>query len=213
MFEITEPFDAVVDNGLIWVNDNATALFDFFRAILDGIFGSIDAVLAAVPYWAFILVVFAAGWLFVGRVFTVAAAAGLWLCEAMGLWADTMITLTLVLSSTLMALFVAIPAGILVGLSAGLNRAGDVVLDFIQTMLAYIYLLPGIALLGYGPATAMCATSLVAMRLTTHGIRMTPAQFRELGHAVGMKPLHALFKIRIPFALRVSSGQGDWARR
>ncbi|WP_411036925.1 ABC transporter permease [Shinella sp. BYT-45] len=204
MFEITEPFDVVVDDGLMWVNDNATALFDFFRLILDGIFEGIDAMLAVVPYWAFILLVLVAGWLFVGRVFAVAAAAGLWLCQAMGLWADTMTTLTLVLSSTLMALLIAIPAGILVGLSAGLNRVSDVVLDFIQTMPAYIYLLPGIALLGYGPATAMCATSLVAippaMRLTAHGIRMTPVQFRELGHAVGMKPLQALFKIRIPFA-------------
>ena len=204
MFEITEPFDVVVDDGLMWVNDNATALFDFFRSILDGIFGGIDALLAMVPYWAFVLVVLVAGWLFVGRVFAVAAAAGLWLCQAMGLWAETMTTLTLVLSSTLMALVIAIPAGIIVGLSAGLNRVSDIVLDFIQTMPAYIYLLPGIALLGYGPATAMCATSLVAippaMRLTALGIRMTPTQFRELGHAVGMNPLHALFKIRIPFA-------------
>lgn len=204
MLEITDSFDTVVDNALMWVNDNATAFFDFFRLALDGIFKGIDTLLAVIPYWAFILIVLVAGWFFVGRVFAVAAAAGLWLCQAMGLWAETMTTLTLVLSSTLMALLIAIPAGILVGLSAGLNRVSDVILDFIQTMPAYIYLLPGIALLGYGPATAMCATSLVAippaMRLTAHGIRMTPTQFRELGQAVGMKPLHALFKIRIPFA-------------
>jgi glycine betaine/proline transport system permease protein len=115
-----------------------------------------------------------------------------------------MSTLTLVLTSTFIALVVAIPAGIVVGLTTGLSRASDVVLDFIQTMPAYIYLLPGIALLGYGPTTAMWATSLVAippaMRLTAHGIRMTPLQFRELGQAVGMKPSEALFKIRIPFA-------------
>lgn len=204
MFDITEPFDAAVDNALEWVNDNATVVFDFLRLILDGVFGGIDAVLSVTPYWAFILVVLVAGWLFVGRVFAVAAAAGLWLCQAMGLWSDTMTTLTLVLSSTVIALLIAIPAGIVAGLSVGLNKASDVVLDFIQTMPAYIYLLPGIALLGYGPATAMAATSLVAippaMRLTAHGISMTPRQFRELGRAVGMKPIHALFKIRIPFA-------------
>ncbi len=204
MFEITETFDAVVDSALAWVNDNATAVFDFLRLILDEIFDGIDTVLSTTPYLAFILVVLIAGWFFAGRIFAVAAAAGLWLCQAMGLWSETMTTLTLVLSSTLMALLVAIPAGILAGLSAGLNKASDVVLDFIQTMPAYIYLLPGIALLGYGPATAMCATSLVAippaMRLTAHGISRTPLQFQELGQAVGMKPIHALFKIRIPFA-------------
>ncbi|WP_024302960.1 proline/glycine betaine ABC transporter permease [Pseudogulbenkiania sp. MAI-1] len=204
MLEITDSFDVIVDSSLAWINDNATTVFNFVRLILDGAFHSFNALLSAMPSWVFILLVLTAGWFFVGRFFAVAAAAGLWLCQAMGLWAETMTTLTLVLSSTLIALVIAIPTGVLLGLTAGLVKASDVVLDFIQTMPAYIYLLPGIALLGYGPATAMCATSLVAippaMRLTAHGIRMTPIQFRELGEAVGMKPLHVLIKIRIPFA-------------
>lgn len=113
-------------------------------------------------------------------------------------------TLSLVLSSTFIALLIAIPLGILVGLTSSLAKVTDVVLDFIQTMPPYIYLLPGIALLGYGPATAMVATTIVAippaMRLTAHGIRMTPVQYRELGEAVGMGSLQSLLKIRIPFA-------------
>lgn len=205
MLDISEPFDIAVDDALMWISDNATDFFDLVRAVLEGLFNGMESTLTATPYWAFIAIVLVAGWFSVGRVFAVSAAAGLWLCQSMGLWADTMATLTLVLSSTLIALVIAIPAGILVGLTAGMNKVSDVILDFIQTMPAYIYLLPGIALVGYGPATAMCATSLVAippaMRLTAHGIRMTPTQFRELGQAVGMKPSHALFKIRIPFAL------------
>ena len=204
MLEITDSFDQVVNDALMWINDNAGSVFDFVRMVMDGLFKFIDGILAITPYWAFIFFVLVAGWFVVGRVFAVGAALGLWLCHAMGLWAETMSTLTLVLTSTFMALVVAIPAGILVGLTSRLMKASDVVLDFIQTMPAYIYLLPGIALLGYGPTTAMWATSLVAippaMRLTAHGIKMTPVQFRELGLAVGMKPLHALFKIRIPFA-------------
>lgn len=204
MIEVTDSFDAIVNNGLSWINDNATSVFDFIRQILDGSFHAINALLAWMPYWAFIIIVLVTGWFLVDRVFAVAAAAGLWLCQSMGLWSETMTTLTLVLSSTLIALLIAIPAGILIGLTSGLTKASDVMLDAIQTMPAYIYLLPGIALLGYGPATAMAATSLVAippaMRLTAHGIRMTPAQFRELGAAVGMKPFHVLIKIRIPFA-------------
>lgn len=204
MLEITDSFDLIVNDGLMWINDNATSVFDFVRTVMDGLFELVDGMFAAAPYWAFILVVLIAGWFAVGRVFAIGAALGLWLCHAMGLWAETMSTLTLVLTSTFMALAVAIPAGIIVGLTSSLMKVSDVVLDFIQTMPAYIYLLPGIALLGYGPTTAMWATSLVAippaMKLTAHGIRMTPMQFRELGAAVGMKPLHVLFKIRIPFA-------------
>lgn len=204
MSEFTDAFDAFVEDRLMWINDNAIDFFDGFRALLEAIYGAIDTTLTVIPYWAFILIALAAGWFFVGRLFAVAAAAGLWLCQAMGLWTETTNTLSLVLSSTFIALVIAIPLGIVVGLTTRLTKISDVILDFIQTMPPYIYLLPGIALLGYGPATAMCATTIVAippaMRLTAHGIRRTPTQFRELGEAIGMTPAQALVRIRIPFA-------------
>ena len=79
------------------------------------------------------------------------------------------------------------------------------VLDLIQTLPPYIYLLPAIALLGFGPATALLATLIVAMppaiRLTSLGIRRTPLQFVELGQATGMTGAQMFFKIRLPFAM------------
>jgi glycine betaine/proline transport system permease protein len=78
-------------------------------------------------------------------------------------------------------------------------------LDLIQTLPPYIYLLPAIALLGYGPATALIATVIVAMppaiRLTSLGIRMTPHEFIELGQASGLTPWQMFVKIRLPFAI------------
>jgi len=203
--EIAQWLDEQINEGYFWLTDHASNLFDSFRSLLDGLFGIIDKLLALPPWWAVVLLVLVAGWFLLGRVFAIGAALGLALCQSMGLWSETMTTLTLVFSATLMALVIGIPLGILAGLSVGLSRASDVVLDFIQTMPAYIWLLPGLALLGYGPATAMAATCLVAippaMRLTAHGIRMTPTAFRELATALGMKPLQALFKIRLPFAM------------
>jgi len=203
--EIAEWLDEQINEGYFWLTDHASNLFDSFRSLLDGLFGIIDKLLALPPWWAVVLLVLVAGWFLLGRVFAIGAALGLALCQAMGLWSETMTTLTLVFSATLMALVIGIPLGVLAGLSVGLSRASDVVLDFIQTMPAYIWLLPGLALLGYGPATAMAATCLVAippaMRLTAHGIRMTPTAFRELATALGMRPLQALFKIRLPFAM------------
>jgi len=203
--ELVEKIDDYINDGYFWLTDNATDVFNFFRGILDGLFSIIDKLLALPPWWAVVLFVLVAGWFLLGRVFAIGAALGLALCQFMGLWNETMTTLTLVFSSTFMALIIAIPLGILAGLCVGLSRASDVVLDFIQTMPAYIWLLPGLALLGYGPATAMAATCLVAippaMRLTAHGIGMTPTAFRELATALGMKPLQALFKIRLPFAV------------
>ena len=200
-----DSFDQAIEDAVFWLNDNAAALFDSARWILDAAYGAVGFLFSAPPYPVVVLLTLLAGWFFVGRLFGVGAALGLWLCSLMGLWRETVDTLTLVVSSTLVALLIAIPLGIAVGLAPRATKAADVMLDFIQTMPPYIYLLPGIALLGYGPATAMCATSLVAippaLRLTAHGIRSTPLQFRELGAAVGMTPLELLFKVRIPIAM------------
>ena len=98
-----------------------------------------------------------------------------------------------------------IPIGVLAGFLPKLDRVVEPVLDLIQTMPPYIYLLPAIALLGFGPATALAATLIVALppaiRLTSLGLRQTPVHFVELGQATGMTPAQMFFKIRLPFAL------------
>lgn len=205
MTDFTRWFDSLVDDAMRWVNDNASAPFKIARTMLDTIFDLFEAGLLWTPFWVFIIAAGLIGWRIVGRGFAVFSVLGLGLCYGMGLWSETMSTLALVLSATIVALAIAIPAGIAVGLTAGASRISDAVLDFVQTMPPYIYLLPGIALLGYGPATAMAATIIVAippaMRLTALGIRMTPQHLKELGVASGMTPLHALLSIRIPTAL------------
>ena len=109
------------------------------------------------------------------------------------------------LSATFLALVIAIPLGVLAGFLPRLDRVVEPVLDLIQTLPPYIYLLPAIALLGFGPATALAATLIVAMppaiRLTSLGIRRTPLHFVELGQATGMTPTQMFWKIRLPFAL------------
>jgi glycine betaine/proline transport system permease protein len=114
-------------------------------------------------------------------------------------------TLGLVVTATGLALIIGIPGGVVAGYLPALDRVVEPVLDLIQTMPPYIYLLPAIALLGYGPATALFATVVIAMppafRLSSLGIRMTPHQFVELGHASGMTPAQMFWKIRLPFAM------------
>jgi glycine betaine/proline transport system permease protein len=75
----------------------------------------------------------------------------------------------------------------------------------IQTLPPYIYLLPAVALMGFGPQSALAATVLVAippaLRLTAHGIRHTPLNYLELGQASGSSPAQMFFKIRLPYAM------------
>ncbi|NIF29757.1 ABC transporter permease subunit [Pantoea sp. Tr-811] len=205
MTAIIDTFDSTIDTSLAWLIDEGAGFFNAMSTAMDSAYGAINTLLMFAPWWAVVLVVALIGWRVVGLLFAATAVAGLWLCQAMGLWTETMATLTLVFSSTLLALLIAIPAGVVVGLSARWKHGAELVLDFIQTMPPYIFLLPGIALLGYGPATAIWATCLVAippaLRLTAHGVFMTPVQYCELGSAVGMKTASQVMKIRLPFAI------------
>jgi glycine betaine/proline transport system permease protein len=122
----------------------------------------------------------------------------------MGLWPETTSTLALVITATVLALAIALPIGIIAGFWPALDRLLAPALDLIQTLPPYIYLLPAIALFGFGPATAMIATVVVALppalRLTSLGIRLTPREFLELGEASGMNSWQMFYKIRMPFA-------------
>lgn len=200
-----DAFDAATDEALVWLGDNAAAFFDAARAALEGLYGGVFWLLQLVPFYVVALALAVLGWRLIGAWFGLAAAAALALCAAMGLWPETMSTLALVMTATFLALLVALPAGVVAGFVPALDRGVEPVLDLIQTMPPYIYLLPAIALLGYGPATALLATVVVAvppaLRLTALGIRMTPDEYVELGKASGLTGSQMFFKIRLPFAM------------
>ncbi|MCA2375275.1 ABC transporter permease [Agrobacterium sp. 22-211-1] len=201
----TDAFDEWTDATLEWVSENGESLFDYVRLVLEGLYNGILWLLELPPFYLVAVIVALVGWRFVNRWFAVLSGLALMLCYAMGLWPETMSTLALVLTATVLALAIGIPIGIAAGFFTALDRFMEPGLDLIQTLPPYIYLLPAIALLGYGPATALIATVVVAIppaiRLTSLGIRMTPNEFLELGEAIGMTPRTMFFKIRLPFAL------------
>lgn len=198
-------FDRRVDDALFWLGDHASFLFDGQRATLEAAYGLVRAALHWPPALLLMLAIALLGWRLVSWRFGLMTALGLTLCLAMGLWGATVDTLALVVTAVVLSLLIAIPIGVLAGYLSSLDRAVEAVLDLIQTMPPYIYLLPAIALLGYGAATALFATIIVAIppaiRLTSLGIRRTPKEFIELGHASGITPRQMFFKIRLPFAL------------
>ncbi|MFW8607789.1 proline/glycine betaine ABC transporter permease (plasmid) [Rhizobium beringeri] len=201
----TDLFDEWTDSALEWVSDNGEFLFDSIRQLLEGLYDGILWLLQLPPFYLVALIVALIGWRLVNVWFAVLSGVALALCFSMGLWPETMSTLALVLTATALALAIGIPIGIAAGFFTALDRFIEPGLDLIQTLPPYIYLLPAIALLGYGPATALIATVIVAVppaiRLTSLGIRMTPREFIELGEALGMRPAQMFFKIRLPFAL------------
>ena len=200
-----EAFDARVEDLLNWLRDNAGFVFDNTRAALEAFYSGISWLLSFPPAYAVMAIFAGLGLWLVGLRFGLLAGIGLFFCSVMGLWADTMNTLALVVASTVLGLSIGLPLGIWAGYHPKFDRFAEPLLDTLQTLPPYIYLLPAIALLGYGPATSLVATVLVAiapaLRLASLGIRMTPNEFIELGHANGISPVQMFFKIRLPFAV------------
>ncbi|RON15637.1 ABC transporter permease [Pseudomonas frederiksbergensis] len=203
--DFSSQFDASIDTGLEWLSDNGEFVFNAVNAVLNGLYEGVLWCIAYPPHYVVAIVMALIGWRVVGVRFAILSGLALLLCDIIGLWPETVSTLALVLTATVLALAVAIPLGVVAGLAPAFDRVVDPCLDLIQTMPPYIYLLPAIALLGYGPATALLATFIVALppalRLTSLGIRMTPKEFIELGDASGVTGMQMFFKIRLPFAM------------
>ncbi|MCF1473414.1 MULTISPECIES: ABC transporter permease [Rhizobium/Agrobacterium group] len=202
---ITDSFDEHIDDTLNWISDHASWLFDSIRAVLEGTYGGVLWLFQLAPFYGVALIAALLGWRLINSKAGLLIGVAMLGCTVMGLWAETMSTLALVITATFMALVIGIPVGIVAGFVQAFDKIVEPVLDLIQTLPPYIYLLPTIALMGYGPATALLATVIVAMppaiRLTSLGIRRTPNDFIELGQASGLTPWQMFVKIRLPFAI------------
>lgn len=203
--DFSSEFDLAIDSSLEWLAEHGEFVFDAANDALTAVYKGVMWCIAMPPFYVIALIIALIGWRLIGVRFAVLAGLAMMFCAYMGLWSETVSTLALVLTATILALLVAIPLGVIAGLAPAFDRIVDPFLDLVQTMPPYIYLLPAIALLGYGPATALLATFIVAlppaMRLTSLGIRMTPKEFIELGDASGVTRMQMFFKIRLPFAM------------
>jgi glycine betaine/proline transport system permease protein len=180
----------------------AQGFFEAFSYILKTLFQTISWGLLAPPFYLTAIVIGVLGWRAVGLRFGVLSAIGLILCDFMGLWKETMETLALVIAASSLALLIAIPVGIIAGFKPSLLAILAPILDMIQTLPPYIYLLPAIALIGFGPQSALAATVLVAippaLRLTALGIQLTPVSYLELGKASGSSPMQMFSRFGCP---------------
>ncbi|KAF0093937.1 MAG: glycine betaine/proline transport system permease protein [Puniceicoccaceae bacterium 5H] len=132
-------------------------------------------------------------------------ALGMLLVVSMGLWYETMESLALVLAATFFALLIGIPAGVLSAKNKGVDSVVRPILDFMQTMPAFVYLIPAVMLFGLGKVPALMATLIFAMppavRLTSLGIRQVPHEVVEAAQAFGSTPWQMLVKAQLPIAL------------
>jgi glycine betaine/proline transport system permease protein len=122
-----------------------------------------------------------------------------------GFWPQTMVTLALVFAATFISLLVGLPLGIWVAASRRMAAVVRPTLDFMQTMPAFVYLIPAAMLFGLGRVPGVLATVIFAMppvvRLTSLGIRQVNKEQVEAGITFGCTPLQVLLKVQIPGAM------------
>ncbi|MCC6076008.1 ABC transporter permease [Pseudomonas sp. GCM10022188] len=195
-----------------WVNDvvqhlldNYSGAFDSVGQVVSGFSEAIEKLLLLPPAWLLISLFVALGLWRIGAKFAVFTAASFVLIVLTGFWEQTVVTLGLTFSATLISLLLGVPLGIWAARSERVAMITRPVLDFMQTMPAFVYLIPAAMLFGLGRVPGIIATVIFAMppavRLTSLGIRQVNKELVEAGQSFGCTSRQLLFKVQLPSAL------------
>ena len=199
------PLGEWVAGAVSWLEKNDHGLFNSVGSVIDASTAAIENGLQAVPFWLFCLVFVAIGFWRLGWKFALFCVASLFLIDNMGFKAQTLVTLALIISATLISLTVGIPFGIWAGRNDKAEAVIRPVLDFMQTMPAFVYLIPAAMFFGLGRVPGVIATVIFAMppvvRLTSLGIRQVNKEQVEAGIAFGCTPTQLLMKVQLPSAM------------
>lgn len=201
------PLGYAVEVLVDWIEHYFGWLLDAISTVLRFLIGGLQDLLLAIPAPVLILIAAVLVWFVTRRDIKLAAltAIGLLLVWDLNLWNLSMLTLALVLVSTIAALVLSIPLGIAAARSDILNSALRPILDFMQTMPSFVYLIPAVIFFGLGNVPGAIATVVFAMppalRLTNLGIRQVPTELIEVADAFGSTPWQKLLKVQVPVAL------------
>ncbi len=209
-------FQGWVSSHKIPIGQAATVAIDylkthgrgFFNALSHGVralVNGLTALLAAVPSWLLILLISALAWLLRRSIaLTVFVAGALLLIMNLGYWGQTLETLSLVLVATGVSALLGVPLGILAAHRPAFQAAIHPVLDLMQTLPTFVYLIPTLVLFGLGVVPGLISTVIFALpapiRLTQLGVSSVPKPLLEAGEAFGATPLQMLWKVELPSA-------------
>ncbi|WP_295835256.1 proline/glycine betaine ABC transporter permease [uncultured Microbacterium sp.] len=199
------PVGAWVDSAVDWVRDNLSGFFDVVSVVVRFLVGGLSDVLLSAPIIAVIVVAALLAWLLRSWRLALGTAIGFALILAMGQWVTAMQTLALVLVATVVAVAIAVPLGIWSARNATVRAVLKPILDFMQTMPAFVYLIPAITFFSIGVVPGVVSTVIFALppgvRLTELGIRGVDSETVEAGHAFGATPGQILRGIQLPLAM------------
>lgn len=205
MFDFRVPLRDWIETVVRYMQTTYQGAFDGFSDTVSAVITALLNLFQAAPTLVMmgilvLLVLWLAGWRL--ALFSV---AGLLLIENIGLWTPFLNTLALVVTAQLLIVLVGLPLGILAASNNVAERIMRPVLDFMQTMPAFVYLIPAVMFFGIGLVPGVVATFVFALpplvRLVNLGIRQVPADLIEAADAFGSTRLQKLIKVQFPVAM------------
>lgn len=200
------PVGRTAKAGFDWLQANAGWFFDGLAVGMDWLIGRILGALQLPHPFIFILIAVAIAWLLQRNwKICVFVALGLLFILNQGYWAETLQSLTLVLSSCIVCMSIGVPVGIMAAHRPRLYAWMRPVLDLMQTLPTFVYLIPAIVFFGIGTVPGLIATVIFVLpapiRLTQLGIHSTPRTLIEAATAFGATPRQLLWKVELPSAM------------
>ncbi|WP_029893789.1 ABC transporter permease [Desulfohalovibrio reitneri] len=198
---IGEAIEAII-NFLV---TNFAFITKAFSGVMETGLKLLETGLEFIPEWLFIILVMALVWKITkSKGMVLFTLVGFLLIWSMDLWDATLSTIALVIIATLVAIVIGIPVGIASAMSNIVYRIVFPILDVMQTMPAFVYLIPAIPFFGLGKVAAIFSTVVFAMppaiRLTCLGIKQVPHELVECANAFGSDRWQKLFKLELPLA-------------
>ncbi len=203
LFEL--PLEGWIDDGVEWLTIKGDAFFSAIGHVLLQLLLFLEDILLWVPWFAIIAIVALVAWRVKDWRLALGSAIGLTFIGLLGLWEESMETLAIVLAATLLAILVGVPIGIAMSRRNWVESFFKPVLDMMQTMPSFVYLIPALMLFGLGKVPALIATFIYAVplsiRFTNLGIRQVPADVIEASEAFGATSQQQLYKVQLPLAM------------
>jgi glycine betaine/proline transport system permease protein len=198
------PLDKWVERIVEWLETYLEGFFDGISLLIGGIVDGFVFLFTSLPSLIMIALFTMIAWRLGKRSIALFTLIGLLLIDNLGYWDNTMQTLALVLTAAFISIVLGVPVGILCARKDSVRNVVTPMLDFMQTMPAFVYLIPAIFFFGLGKVPGVIASVIFAMpptiRLTNLGIRQVPAELIEAADAFGSTVYQKLFKVQLPLA-------------
>lgn len=195
-----------VNNFVDWLLDSYAPVFDAISTAILAMLLRINEILLIVPWWLYMIIIFVVLFATTKKLIASLTLAILpLLIGAFGLWALAMESLAVVLTAVIISLLIGIPIGILMAEINSFAMVIRPILDGMQTMPSFVYLIPAMMLFGLGKVPAVLATLIYSLppviRLTNMGLRHVPKNIEEAALAYGATKWQLLKEVRIPLAM------------